>query len=93
MTSSGDKHEGRTGGRLRKLLNLPSSSILARLYYLLSLCMTLLYLACLALSTLPSFREYQELEEGPGDSPSPGFVLHLVQLSCVAFSGVELCVR
>ena len=93
MTSPGEKLEERMGGRLWKLLNIPSSSILARLYYLLSLCTTLLYLACLALSTLPSVREYQDLEEGQGDSPSPGFVLHLVQLSCVAFSGVELCAR
>lgn len=85
ITPTEIKEEGgrEEGGRLWRLLTLPSSSITARLYYLLSLSVILLYLVCLAVSTLP------ELDE---DSSSL-LLLDMIMFSCVGFSALELIAR
>ena len=56
----------------------------ARLYSLLSLTVSLLYLVCQAVSTLPEL----QAEHGPDTDP-----LLLIMFSCVAFSALELCAR
>ena len=63
-----------------RLLTQPRSSMAARLYSLLSLTVSLLYLVCKAVYTLP------ELQADNG-------LLDMIMFSCVAFSALELCAR
>ena len=59
----------------------------ARFYYLLSLTVSLLYLVCQAVSTLP------ELQAEHGPDTDPLLLLDMIMFSCVAFSALELCAR
>ena len=72
--------ENPPGERMWRLMNQPTSSMAARLYFLLSLSVSLLYLVCQAVSTLPELCE-------------ESYPLDMIMFSCVAFSALELCAR
>eukprot|EP00092_Neocalanus_flemingeri_P056777 GFUD01067357.1.p1 GENE.GFUD01067357.1~~GFUD01067357.1.p1 ORF type:complete len:443 (+),score=85.61 GFUD01067357.1:17-1345(+) len=70
------------------LLENPSSSIPARMYYLVSLFFVLLYLLAMTLNTVPSVSGYDD-KGRQVDNPK----LILIQLFCVAFVTLEFILR
>ena len=88
------------GGRVWRILSQPRSSLAARLYWCVSLLVTLLYLLCTAVSSLPALQTWDEGEGGNTtnllwllSSDIIRFSLFGTQLGCVIFSALELNAR
>ena len=62
------------GGRLWRILSQPRSSLVARLYWCVSLLVTLLYLLCAAVSSLPALQTWGG-GEGGNTTNLPGLLL------------------